>query len=303
VTAGETVDDGGAYMSGEFQERRWRSADGLNLYARDYPASSGPVLLPVICLHGLTRNSKDFEALAPWIASQGRRVIVPDIRGRGRSEYDLQPMRYLPKTYVKDVLSLLDRLGISRAVFVGTSMGGLITMMLGAINRRRIAAAILNDIGPEVAPEGLARIASYAGKPVKVATWDEAVEYVRRINEPAFPHYTDGDWRRFAHRTFRENAAGIPALDYDPAISEPLRAGRVKASPFIAWLLFRRLASRPILLIRGETSDILSHRTATLMKARADNLTLVEIDGVGHAPMLDEEQAKEAIGNFLAAIP
>jgi pimeloyl-ACP methyl ester carboxylesterase len=287
----------------EFCERSWQSADGLTLFARDYSAAPGPALLPVICLHGLTRNSKDFEDLAPWIASQGRRVIVPDMRGRGRSERDPQPMRYLPKTYVSDVLSLMNALGISRAVFVGTSMGGIITMALSARHRRKIAAAILNDVGPEIDPEGLARIAKYAGKPVTITSWEEAIDYVQNINGAAFPHYTHEDWHRFARRTFRQSEDGQPALDYDAAISAPLRAGKVKASPLVAWFLFRRLARRPILLIRGETSDILNRQTANLMKARARDLSLVEISGVGHAPMLDEKQAKEAISSFLAALP
>src|SRR5213075_2745189 len=136
-----------------FSERRWTSADGLSLYARDYAGGDGEARLPVICLHGLTRNSKDFEDVAPVIAASGRRVIVPDVRGRGRSGYARDPASYEPKTYARDVLDLMDGLGIARAVFIGTSMGGLITMTVAALRSKAVAAVVLNDVGPAVAPQ------------------------------------------------------------------------------------------------------------------------------------------------------
>jgi pimeloyl-ACP methyl ester carboxylesterase len=142
-----------------FVDRHWTSADGLRLYARDYAAAAGPAKLPVIAIHGLTRNSADFEAIAPLIAQSGRRVLAVDVRGRGRSDRAPDPMTYQPAVYAKDVLELLRQAGIERAVFLGTSMGGLITMALAAIRSKVIAAAIINDVGPEVAKEGLARIA------------------------------------------------------------------------------------------------------------------------------------------------
>ncbi|HUE79022.1 MAG TPA: alpha/beta hydrolase [Sphingomicrobium sp.] len=287
-----------------FAERRWTSRDGLTLFARDYAAASGPPRLPVICLHGLTRNSKDFEDLAPFLANGGRRVLVPDVRGRGMSDNDPNSRNYAPPVYARDVLRLMDLLGIARAVFVGTSMGGIITMILAGIARKRIAAAVLNDVGPEVAPEGLERIKSYAGKPVSIRDWDEAVAYVRRINAVGFPAFSDEDWRRLARRTFREQADGTPALDYDPAIAAPLAAGNIKAGSLLAWLLFRRLArARPTLVIRGGNSDILSSKTATKMQARAPRTVLVEVPGVGHAPTLDEPEARNAIEQFLESVP
>ena len=288
----------------DFAERRWTSRDGLTLYARDYAAASGPPRLPVICLHGFTRNSKDFQDLAPLLAQMDRRVLVPDVRGRGLSDKDPDPRNYVPSVYARDVLRLMDMLGIARAVFVGTSMGGIITMFLAGLARRRVAAAILNDVGPEVALEGLERIKSYAGKPVNVRSWDEASAYVRRINENAFPAFSDEDWSRFAQRTFRENADGTPVLDYDPAIAAPLAAGKVKAPSLLAWLLFRRLArARPTLVLRGENSDILSSKTATKMKASAPRSVIVEVPGVGHAPMLNEAEAHRAIERFLETVP
>jgi pimeloyl-ACP methyl ester carboxylesterase len=287
-----------------YAERRWRTADGIDLHIRDYPGAGGPARLPVICLHGLTRNSKDFAAIAGEIAGAGRRVIVPEMRGRGRSGYDPQPMNYVPKTYARDVAGMMRALGVERAIFLGTSMGGIITMLMAATHSRRVAGAILNDVGPEVAPEGLARIAAYAGKPAQIGSWDEATAYVRRIGAAAFPHFGDADWQRFAHLTFRTTDSGTPAFDYDPAIAEPMRAGKLKAPPLLTWFLFRRLARRrPLLLLRGERSDILSPAVAGRMRRIAKHILYAEIPGVGHAPMLDEPAARQAIAAFLAEVP
>lgn len=285
-----------------FEERRWTSKDGLSLYARDYPASAGSGRLPVICLHGLTRNSKDFEGVAPRLAARGRRVIVPDVRGRGQSEADPRPANYHPRIYARDVLALMDSLGVARAVFLGTSMGGIITMTLAALRSKAVAAAILNDVGPAVAPEGIARILAYAGKAPAVTNWAEAVDYVRGTSSAAFPDFGAADWRRFAERTFRDEGAG-PTLDYDPAISGPLKSpGRL--TTFVAWLLFRKLArNRPTLLIRGATSDIISRDIAERMKRHAPDLELAEVENVGHAPTLDEPAAVAAIDKFLDRVP
>lgn len=288
--------------SPSYKERRWTSADGLTLYARDYPARDGGGRLPLICLHGLTRNSKDFEDVAPRIALAGRRVIVPDVRGRGQSDYDRNPANYQPRTYARDVLALMESLGIDRAVFLGTSMGGIITMTLAASHSKAVAAAILNDVGPAVAPEGIARILAYAGKKPSVNDWDDAVEYVRGTSSAAFPHYDVEDWRRFAERTFRDTGSG-PKLDYDPAIASPLKAPS-RLTGFLAWLLFRKLARRrPTLLIRGAASDIVSRSIAERMKRHAPGMELAEVPGVGHAPTLDEPAAVAAIDEFLDRVP
>jgi len=287
---------------GTFNEKRWTSHDGLSLYYRDYPAVGGGGGLPVICLHGLTRNSKDFEGIAPRIAALGRRVIVPDVRGRGQSGFDPNPANYQPSVYARDVMALMDSLGISTAVFLGTSMGGFITMTLAALRSKAVAAAILNDVGPAVAPEGIARILAYTGKDPAVRSWDDAIDYVRRTNSAAFPHLSDDGWRKFAERTFRDEGQG-PRLDYDPAIAGPLKPPS-RLTAFMAWLLFRRLArGRPTLLIRGAMSDIVSRDIAGRMKRHAPRLELAEVPGVGHAPMLDEEEAVDAIRNFLRTIP
>lgn len=286
----------------DFCERRWTSPDGLSLFARDYAGSDGDAPLPVICLHGLTRNSKDFEDIAPRIAEWGRRVIVPDVRGRGRSAHDANPARYNPKTYARDVLHMMDRLGIPRAAFIGTSMGGLITMIVAAIRSKAVAAAILNDVGPAIAPEGVARILGYAGKGAPVESWDDAAAYVRRTSGIAFPGFSDEDWHRLAKRTFRDHE-GKPELDYDPAIATPLRKPQ-KFVELMAWLLFRRLARRrPTLLIRGELSDIINADIAARMRKAGPGMHEVIVRGVGHAPTLDEPAAVDAIEQFLRTVP
>ena len=286
-----------------FAERRWSSRDGLNLFARDYAGASGEARLPIVCLHGLTRNSKDFEDVAAWLAATGRRILVPDVRGRGLSDRDPEPSHYAPKVYVRDVLELMQALGIARAIFLGTSMGGIITMALAATRPKAVAAAILNDAGPEIAPEGVARIMSYVGKPVEINDWQDAANYVRGTNGAAFPDYKNADWLRFARRTFRDNA-GIPVLDYDPRILEPLLDHRPGGHHGLAWFLFRRLArKRPTLLVRGANSDVITQAIADRMERKAPALRRIDVSGVGHAPMLTEPAAVDAIKIFLRTIP
>ena len=279
------------------------SRDGLKLFARDYSAASGEARLPVICLHGLTRNSKDFEDVAPWLAGLGRRVLVPDVRGRGRSDRDPNPNNYRPPIYARDVLEMMAALDVPRAVFLGTSMGGIIIMTLAALRSKAVAAAILNDVGPSIAPEGIARILSYAGKPADIRNWDDAADYVARTNMAAFPDYGAEDWRRLARRTFRDDK-GVPVLDYDPAIAATLGKPPGRAALVIAALLFRLLArKRPTLLIRGALSDIIPAGIATRMRRAAPKLQTCVVPGVGHAPMLTEPVAVDAIQTFLRTIP
>ena len=290
-------------ISTAFAERRWTTADGLTLFARDHAPGGGVAKLPVIAIHGLTRNSADFGGIAPLIAASGRRVLAVDVRGRGRSDRATDPMTYTPDVYARDVQALMHQLGIERAVFMGTSMGGLITMALAGQASKQVAAAILNDIGPEVSPEGLARIAAYSGQPVDTPTWAEATDYARRINAVAFPHYSDADWEAFARRIFREGTEGSPVLDYDPDIAVPIRAAGAKALVPNLWPMFRSLArKRPTLLVRGGTSDLLSAGIAEKMRKAAPDMDYAEVPDIGHAPMLDEPEAKAAIFEFLAGV-
>lgn len=285
----------------QITDRTWTSPDGLTLYARDHAPASGPAKLPVICIHGLTRNSRDFEVVAPRLAAQGRRVLSLDVRGRGCSDRDPQPANYHGGTYAADVAALMEQAGVGRAHFVGTSMGGLITMILAAARPELIAGAVLNDIGPEIGAAGAARIASYVGGEPKVANWAEAAAYARSINGEALAHFTDADWDRFARRIFRDDH-GTFSLDYDPAIAQAVR--NPPAEPPDLWPLFNALAKdRPLLLIRGETSDILEADAAARMAAAAPHMRTMEIAGVGHAPTLEEPQAAAALRSFFEEAP
>jgi pimeloyl-ACP methyl ester carboxylesterase len=285
-----------------FVDLTWKGEGGLALYARDYARSGGPARCPVVCIHGLTRNSADFEDVAPWIASLGRRVIAVDVRGRGRSQRDPEPARYNPKVYCADVLALLDQAGISRAVFIGTSMGGIITMVLAMKRLGAIAAAVLNDVGPVISMKGLERIKGYVGKGRPVETWEDAAAYIESINGVAFPDNTAQDWMKFARRTYREEGGRI-VLDYDLGISEAFRGAKLKSTSIIAKLLYKRLANnRPTLLIRGANSDIVGPEEAQYMRAAAPKLAYAEVPRVGHAPMLTEPAAREALTRFLADV-
>jgi pimeloyl-ACP methyl ester carboxylesterase len=296
-------------MSQAFADRFWSVPDGLRLHARDYAGASGPARAPVVCLHGLTRNARDFEDLAPRIAAQGRRVLALDVRGRGQSAWDPQPMRYVPATYAGDVLALLDALGIARAVFIGTSMGGLITMVLAALRPQAVAAAVLNDVGPELAPEGVKRIAAFAGVTAEVGTWAEAADFARARNQAAFPDYAPEQWMACARRLFVEKD-GRPVLDYDPDIAKafapppPPPEGQPPPPPVDLWPLFKGLAAgRPLLTVRGARSDLLSADIAARMRDAAPQMAYAEVKGVGHAPMLDEPEALAAIDALLEAAP
>lgn len=275
----------------------WRSDDGLRLHARDYPG--GDARPPILCLHGLTRNARDFEEVAPAIAGLGHRVLAVDMRGRGRSDWDPRA-RYTPAVYAADVRGLLADQRIARAVFVGTSMGGLVTMELAALAPEAIAAAVINDVGPVLGAAGLARIAGYVGKPAPIAGWADAADYARRHNAHAFPHHAPADWERMARRLFRERE-GVVALDYDPAIARPFTAA--PAAPPDPWGRWEALvAAAPVLLLRGALSDLLEAAVAARMVEGRAGATLVEVPGVGHAPMLDEPAARAAIGRFLAGL-
>ena len=285
----------------DFADRWWVSAEGLRLYARDYAAAAGEARLPVVCLHGLTRNSADFEDVAPWLAQGGRRVLALDVGGGGRSARDPEPARYNPAVYAGDALRLLDALGIARAVFVGTSMGGLITMMAALTAPVRVAAAVFNDVGPELSLKGLTRIGGYVGKAGPFADWAQAAASVRASNAIAFPDYGDEDWDRFARRLCTTNAAGEIVLAYDPAIAAAIQPALEAPN---LWPMFEPLAAgRPVLLVRGALSDILDDAIARRTAERAPQVVQAVVPGVGHAPMLTEPAARQAIGDFLAGVP
>lgn len=286
-----------------FADFAWRSRDGLDLYARDYGATENG-RLPVICIPGLTRNSRDFETLAPWIAAQGRRVFAVDLRGRGRSAYDSNPRRYRPAVYADDMASLLKAIGAKQAVFIGTSLGGLTTMMIAARRPHLIGAAVLNDVGPHVAKAGLKRIAGYSGKNAPVRTWADAAAYAKRINGAALPHYGDADWDELARRLFKAGADGAPVLDYDLRVVSKAPGWLIALTEPLLWAACRKLARHaPLLVLRGATSDVLDQPTLRRMSGLRGNVSTAEVPGVGHAPTLDEPAAREALADFLRRVP
>ena len=280
-----------------WRDRFWNSPDGLKLYYRDYdgPADRPPIL----CLHGLTRNGRDFADLADLHAGQWR-VIVPDFRGRGMSGRDPDPANYAPRVYAGDILKLLDQLGIADAVFVGTSLGGIVTMLLAASDEERIAAAVLNDVGPVLEDGGLDRIATYVGKPALFADWEEAAAAIATSHRVAHPAYNKADWLRFAHRICRETKSGIE-FDYDLAVADNFH--RTRAAPAVdVWPFYRALAGRPLLIVRGGLSDLLSADVATQMRDAIPGAELVTVPDVGHPPELIEPEAADAIDRLLARV-
>lgn len=278
-----------AYRDGYFVVR-----DGLRLHYRDYPGAADRP--PILCLHGLTRNARDFAALAERCSPKFR-VLALDFRGRGESDYDPLPARYNPLIYASDVLELLDQIGIEEAIFVGTSLGGLVMMTLAVTAPQRIAAGILNDVGPELDQAGLDRIQSYVGKGEEFATWDEAAKAIAGNQSPAFPSYGEADWLATAQRHCREKDGKI-VFDYDPAIANVFKAG---PTPKIdLWPLFSALAQKPLLLVRGERSELFSAETLERMKSAAPDARVAVVSDVGHPPLLDEPEAVAAIDAFLA---
>lgn len=275
----------------------YRSKDGLDLAYRQYGRDAGG--LPVVCLPGITRNSRDFEDLAATLAAR-RPVICPDFRGRGFSARDPEWRNYAPPTYVRDVLTLLDTLDVARAAFIGTSLGGLVSMLLADTSRERVAGIVLNDIGPVIGPEGLERIKGYIGRAAPVATWDEAVSQAREIYEVAWPGLSAADWQRIVRRAYREDASGRPVLDMDPMVGEAART--VGTGIDDPWALFRGLAGLPLLVLRGETSDILTAGILADMRAALPDLEAVVVPDRGHVPLLDEPESLGAIENFLEAL-
>jgi pimeloyl-ACP methyl ester carboxylesterase len=278
---------------GRYHDRSFQVADGLKLHFRDYPGGAGGP--PLLCLPGLTRNSRDFAAFAERYSPRFR-VLALEFRGRGGSDYDPQPMRYNPLTYAGDVIQFLDELGVGQAIFVGTSLGGLVTMTVAAMAPQRIAAAILNDIGPELTQAGLDRIRTYVGKDVRFRSWDEAAELIARNNGHVPAAYSHDDWVRMAKRVCRDEDGEI-RFDYDMAIAVPFEAA---PTPKIdMWPLFGALAQKPLLVVRGERSDLLSAEAAQKMQAAAPNARFAVVAGVGHAPELDEPESVAAIDAFL----
>jgi pimeloyl-ACP methyl ester carboxylesterase len=281
-----------------YSETHWQSHDGLRLYARVYEAANKGAPT-VLCLHGLTRNSRDFEDLAPHLMSRYR-VIAPDLRGRGLSARDPQMQNYQPTVYVKDILALLDAVDAPRVAIIGTSLGGMLAMMLGYGYAGRVAGMVLNDVGPEIDPEGIERIKQYAGRLPPAGTWRVAVAQTVAVFGEAWPGLPPQRWGQLARRGYREDAAGVVTADADPNIGEALRAA--PAAALDLWPLWRSLRNIPTLGVRGARSDILSAATFARMKSENPGLEQLEVADRGHVPLLDEPECLAALDNFLSRL-
>ncbi|MCW1430450.1 alpha/beta fold hydrolase [Novosphingobium sp. JCM 18896] len=279
----------------EFADCYWTSRDGLKLHYRDY---SGPAERPaLLCLPGLTRNARDFENLAARLAGQWR-VIAPDMRGRGDSAYAKDSATYNPFQYVDDVNHLLDEAGVDRYVAIGTSLGGLMTMILAMNAPERIAGAVINDVGPVLEPAGLARIGAYVGQGRSFPTWMHAARAIEETQAGSYPGYGIDDWLAVAKRLMVLSSNGRIVFDYDMKIAEPF--ARIEAGPQPdLWPGIEALAGKPVLLLRGALSDLLSAQTLEQMRAALPGAETVTIAQVGHAPTLDEPEAVAAIERLL----
>lgn len=282
----------------EYSEEYFTNPDGLKQYYRDY--NSAPESAPtVLCMPGLTRNSKDFAGVASHMAKSCR-VICVEQRGRGNSEWDPDPSRYRPDVYVADMKALLEHLGSEQVIAFGVSLGGLMTMMMGAMMPGTLIGAIINDIGPEVDPTGIARIKSYVGKGTPPTTWDEAVAAVKNSNTGVYPKFSEDDWRTFTEKLYKDED-GKPVLQYDPALSQNFNEEESQSSPDL-WPIFGMLKDIPMVVLRGELSDILSNDTLLRMAMEHPDLDPVTVPDKGHVPLMTEPECLSAIDALLEKI-
>jgi pimeloyl-ACP methyl ester carboxylesterase len=276
--------------------------DGLKLHVRAYGARA-TTALPVVCLPGLARTGADFHPLASAMAGDAkhpRYVLAVDYRGRGLSGYDYDADNYSLPVELADLLSVLTALEIGRAVLVGTSRGGLITMLLGSARPAAIAGVVLNDIGPVIEARGLVRIKGYVGRLPQVKSFEEGAEFLRRLFSPQFPALSPDDWMAQARRTFREqNGRIVP--DYDPKLARVLRDVDIERAPPPLWQQFDSLARMPMLVIRGANSDLLSAATFEAMRARRRQCEALVVPDQGHAPLLSDDDTIARIGAFVGS--
>ncbi len=280
----------------QYTDGYWFSADGLRLHYRDYagPKSKPPIL----CIPGLTRNARDFAPVAERLAGDWR-VICVELRGRGDSAYSKDPATYNPMTYVGDLELLLAELKIKKFVGFGTSLGGVLTMLLAATGPGRIVGALINDIGPDIEAAGLDRIKSVVGRTQSFPTWIHAARWVAETQRHVFPDYDLTQWLAFAKRVCRLSAQGRVVLDYDMKLAEPMKQA---ADGVDLWPIYQALGDVPVAIVRGEISELLSAATAKKMAKTLPGAKVTTVPGVGHAPILDEPAAARAIDALLKSI-
>jgi len=281
-----------------WRDIHFSARDGLRLYARHYPAP-GSRRRPVLCLAGLTRSGRDFHRLATALAGSGagaRDVYTLDSRGRGYSDHDPDWRNYSLLVEADDALDFMTMTGLAGAAIVGTSRGGLLVLLMAVLRPCALAAVVLNDIGPVVERDGLARIAAYIGRVPLPTDWEEAARIVRELNRRQFPALPPEAWAEAARAWFNE-ANGLPAPGWDPDIARAV-SPMDRPMPEL-WQLFAALGRVPVLAIRGQNSDVLSAATLEGMRARHPRLEALTVPGQGHAPFLGDAPTTAAIAGFL----
>ncbi|TCU22901.1 pimeloyl-ACP methyl ester carboxylesterase [Rhizobium azibense] len=285
-----------------FEDKTYQSVDGLKLYARDYgagnPSASGAA--PVICLPGLTRNSRDFHQLALILSKdreRPRRVIAIDYRGRGRSAWDHSKQNYNLGVEANDVLTACAAFNITQAAFIGTSRGGLLLHLIAEMKPELLASVVLNDVGPVLEPEGLRHIQAYLANPRKPRDWDDAAGLLRELHEAEFPALSVDDWRAMAHAIYRKTDDGLVA-DIDPAIAEAVIAADFSTLLPDLWKQFDAMADIPLLVIRGENSKLLSKATVEEMLRRHPAARQFTAKRQGHAPLLHLQDVAQVLRRF-----
>ena len=277
----------------------YQSHDGHRLYARDYWDQKSEDTL--VCIPGLTRNAADFSLFCEYASSQFR-VIVVDLRGRGNSAYDPEPINYRPENYIQDVLSLIESLKLESLVLLGTSLGGIVSMLMAPMLGERLRGVVLNDIGPDIEVGGVERIRGYVSDAKPAENWAQAIERTRNLHGRFFPDMDDAEWEHFTRNIYREDDRGRPVHNYDPNIAMPFVSASSDAPPPDLWPAFQGLSEVPTLVLRGEYSDILSTEGVRKMVALKPDLQTVEVPRVGHAPTLAETDAQRAIEQFLKSL-
>ncbi len=282
-------------MSKAYQDVYYQSNDNLTLYTRDYANEHAEKT--IICMHGFTRNSADFEPLARCLHKKYR-VIVPDQRGRGLSEYDTNTANYNPVKYIEDMFKLIQVLALDEVHLVGTSMGGVIGLSMAAMKPKIVKSVVLNDLGPKADGVGLKRILESMGVQPTINSWDDVVAHLKKINGLVYPNFTEEQWLGYAAGAFKENDNGVPVSTFDPGVSELHKGFDVESSPVDMWPVFHSASASSFLVIRGEISDVFTQSCFEELQKFDNVLNTYEVPGVGHAPMLDDEATIAVITEF-----